>query len=71
LGLILGAEWLCIFKQATSFNQDISKWNVTNMYGMFYKTTAFNQNISNWDVSNVTSHTDFSKDSNIIAEPNW
>jgi surface protein len=46
-----------IFNTATTFNQDISSWdvsNVTTMYQMFYGATAFNQDISSWDVSNVT-----------------
>ena len=40
----------------TSFNGDISHWdvsNVTDMEGMFSKS-SFNQDISAWDVSNVT-----------------
>ena len=46
-----------LFKDKTSFNEDISNWDVshvTNMIGMFAKANVFNQNISNWDVSNVT-----------------
>jgi len=38
-------------------NNDISKWNtsnVTNMYGMFYYS-EFNGDISKWDTSNVDS----------------
>ena len=38
------------------FNQDISKWNVSNvkvMAGMFFNAYKFNQPIDNWDVSNV------------------
>ena len=41
----------------TSFNQDISGWdvsNVTSMSGMFFLATSFNQDIGDWDVSNVT-----------------
>ena len=41
----------------TSFNQDISSWDVsrvTDMSSMFYGATAFNQDISSWDVSKVT-----------------
>ncbi|WNB18269.1 BspA family leucine-rich repeat surface protein [Marivirga arenosa] len=43
---------------SSSFNGDISNWDVslvTSMEGMFTFNTAFNQDISSWDVSNVTS----------------
>ncbi|MFA5586842.1 MAG: BspA family leucine-rich repeat surface protein [Saccharofermentanales bacterium] len=46
-----------MFGYATSFNQDISGWdvgNVTNMGSMFEGATSFNQDISGWDVGNVT-----------------
>ena len=46
-----------LFKDASSFNEDISKWNVknvTNMKCMFSDAISFNQNISEWNVSNVT-----------------
>ena len=42
----------------TSFNQDISNWdvsNVKNMGGMFSGATSFNQPIGNWNVSKVGS----------------
>lgn len=41
----------------TSFNPDISNWNVSwveNMKSLFQGAVAFNQNIGNWDTSNVT-----------------
>ncbi|QVK06981.1 BspA family leucine-rich repeat surface protein [Mycoplasma mycoides] len=41
----------------SSFNQDISNWNtsnVINMNGMFFGAKNFDEPISNWDVSNVT-----------------
>ncbi|MFC2138745.1 BspA family leucine-rich repeat surface protein [Bacteroidota bacterium] len=46
-----------IFHNDTSFNEDISNWDVSsvvNMDGMFSNATSFNQDIGNWDVSNVT-----------------
>ena len=41
----------------TSFNEDISNWDVSNvidMNAMFEGAINFNQDISGWDVSNVT-----------------
>ncbi|BAV94452.1 BspA family leucine-rich repeat surface protein [Ichthyobacterium seriolicida] len=49
-----------MFAGATSFNGDISKWNVsnvTNMTLMFAGATSFNGDISKWNVSNVTDMT--------------
>ena len=44
------------FHSCSSFNADISNWdvsNVTNIYQMFLSCTVFNQDISGWDVSSV------------------
>ena len=46
-----------MFREATSFNGDISGWNtvaVTSMSSMFYFATSFNQNIGGWNTAKVT-----------------
>ena len=46
-----------LFKEAESFNYDISSWNtasVTDMSHMFYRAYAFNQPIGEWNTSSVT-----------------
>ncbi|WP_342253756.1 BspA family leucine-rich repeat surface protein [Spiroplasma endosymbiont of Zeiraphera isertana] len=45
-----------MFIHTTSFNQDLSKWdvsNVTNMNNMFSNAWVFNQDLSKWNTSNV------------------
>jgi len=46
-----------MFYKATSYNQDMSGWdvsNITSMYFVFGYCSAFNQDIGGWDISNVT-----------------
>jgi len=46
-----------MFRNATLFNGDISKWDtsaVTDMYAMFYQATTFDQNIGSWNTAKVT-----------------
>jgi surface protein len=46
-----------MFYEATQFNSDIGRWdvsNVTDMFGMFYRATDFNADICRWNVNNVT-----------------
>ena len=46
-----------MFQNATSFNQDLSLWNVANvtsMRQMFENAICFNQDLSRWNVASVT-----------------
>ena len=46
-----------VFYGTSSFNNDISNWdvsNVTTMWSLFKDATSLNGAISKWDVSNVT-----------------
>jgi surface protein len=46
-----------MFSSAFTFNQDLSKWDVsavTDMAYMFFRASAFNQDLSKWAVSAVT-----------------
>ena len=50
-------EMQSMFRDATSFNQPISDWDVggvTNMQSMFRGATSFNQPLGGWNVINVT-----------------
>jgi len=45
-----------LFKNKTTFNDDINNWdvsNVSNMKSMFESATSFNQDLSNWNTLNV------------------
>ena len=45
-----------LFKGKTGFNEDISTWDVSNVWTMnemFSGATSFNQDIGNWDVSRL------------------
>ena len=49
----------------TTFNGDLSKWdvsNVTNMDSMFHDAESFNGDLSKWNVSNVTNMNDMFRD---------
>ena len=62
-----------MFKGATSFNQNISSWNVsavTNMKEMFEVATSFNQDLSTWDVSNVTNFDGMFRNASSLSDEN-
>jgi surface protein len=48
-----------MFFGTSSFNADISRWDVSNVINMLcmFQLSAFNQDIGRWDVSNVTTMT--------------
>ncbi len=51
------SSMLAMFREASSFNQNINNWdvsNVTDMRFMFNNAIRFNQPLDNWNVSNVT-----------------
>jgi surface protein len=58
-----------MFYGATSFNQPIGNWdlsNVNNISFMLYDAITFNQNLSNWEIKNIRNHFSFS-----FNTPNW
>jgi len=60
-----------MFKGASSFNWDISDWNVhivTNMWEMFCGATAFSQNLTRWDVKPETNTRNMFSNSGMLLE---
>ena len=61
-----------MFTGASSFNGDLSSWNVsgvTNMSEMFTSASSFNGNISGWDVSGVTDMSVMFEDADSFNRP--
>ena len=42
------------FSDKSMFNDDISKWDISGVNGMFWDVASFNDGISKWDTSGVT-----------------
>ena len=60
-----------MFEGATSFNRDLSKWDVskvTTMWGMFNGASSFNRDLSKWDVSSVTTMASMFKGATSFAQ---
>jgi surface protein len=55
-----------LFDDKTTFNSDISNWDVSNVTTMSYmfRNTPFNQDISSWNVSNVVNMSFMFRNSN-------
>ena len=50
-------DHMYVFDGATSFNQPLNNWNVSNvsaMESMFMGARSFNQPLNDWNVSKVT-----------------
>ncbi len=64
-----------MFNGATSFNNPINHWDVSNVTQMYLllANTAFNQPLNNWDVSNVTDMSQMFNGATSFNQPlnNW
>ena len=65
-----------LFENATTFNQDINTWdvsNVTTMFQMFFDAESFNKPVNSWDVGNVTNFGQMFRSAKLFNKPlnNW
>ena len=68
----LVTETTNLFQNNSTFNDDISSWDmsgVVNMMRMFDGASGFNQNINSWDVSGVYYFTDIFRGANAFNQP--
>ena len=62
-----------MFSNATSFNANISNWDVSSVIVMpfiFNNASSFNQDLSSWDVSNVTSMSQAFNNTVLLSDEN-
>ncbi len=60
-----------MFRDATTFNADLSGWdvsNITDMSFVFWGATAFNGDVTNWNVGNVTTMASMFRDANAFNQ---
>jgi surface protein len=65
-----------MFRDATSFNQNINSWDVSSFgecFSMFFGATSFNQPLDNWDMSNAFWLSGMFRDASSFNQPigNW
>ena len=64
-----------LFDRNETFNEDISKWDVSNVTSMkeTFRRTSFNQPIGNWDVSQVRDMSGMFSGAGVFNQPlnNW
>ena len=67
MGLIFSHVCRC-----SSFNQDLSKWDVENVHYGYVYAQSFNQDLSAWDVSSGTDfRMMFTEQDTLIKISNW
>ena len=74
VGVLLGivTNMRSMFYNATSFNQPLNDWNVSNvtdMESMFWNARSFNHPLNDWNASNVTDMHNMFRNANSFNQP--